>query len=236
MELDHRRTLKMSTLCLHVFFCFLCVYRFIEHNAVPSISEQFREVLQDRRENAQRRGWPIGWNDESLKVTVNIELHEQQERCNALYRHLEHLAPGRLQVEVPNELEDAEREALEERNAVPSHVIPQLDGNDGTRLPERQLTVEVATATRYPGWAANYDPAAPPLVHLVGHPAPNVLIPLRCLLCWGPSSQVAIVGCGHICICADCCRDGKLALYFCPVCGGGWVSKTTGALMLQYVR
>lgn len=186
------------------------------------INDQFRNVLQERREGARRRGWSLGWDSESPEPMMT-PANEDDLRFAALSRQLKRMFEQEREVhdavdvpQVQGALPVANLNLEDPTMDVVVEDMAPLDGNG-----------EILSVTDVDPLAqgnAGMDPTAA-VVHVLGRPTRAALIPVRCCLCLGPRATVAVVGCGHVCICTDCSSDKELALHFCPVCRGGLVTK-----------
>lgn len=182
------------------------------------IDAAFREVLKHRRDGARLRGWSLGWDRHSIEQTLTAANRDEFRR-SALSRQLRsmfHHQEREVPVVVVN-LEDPAMDVVQE--------LAPVDGNGET--------LSVSDIAREAQGIGGRLPTAA-VVHVLGCSTKDLPTPVQCCLCLGPRPTVAIVGCGHVCVCSDCCRKKTLALHFCPICRGGLVTKNRN-LILQNI-
>jgi hypothetical protein len=193
-----------------------------ERAQILPVNAVFGEFLKQRREGARRRGWALGWDRDNLEQVFTPE-NEENIRVASITRQLRCLILNKDREDrVGLDIQQAQVDlaVVEIVDDPPMNMAQDLqdlaDGN-GEML-------SLSDVAREALGIAGQSPK-PAVVHVLGHVAGALPKPGQCCLCLGPIAAVAVVGCGHVCICLECIRNKELALHHCPVCRGGLITK-----------
>jgi hypothetical protein len=196
---------------------------------ITPVNAIFREFLEHRREGARRRGWAMGWDRDSPEQMLT-PANQEDIRVAAITRQLRCILnqdrEDRVGLDSQQAQVDLQRVEIVDLDDPPMDVAQALADGNGEML-------SLSDVARAAQGIAGQSPT-PAVVRILGRPSVASPTPDRCCLCLGPSAAVAVVGCGHLCICSACIRNKELALHHCPVCRGGLITKDRN-LVLQNI-